>query len=136
MIRRHDWPERLIAVIEASAARAFAPGVHDCGTFAADCIEAVTGQDVAADWRGAYDDQAAGLALAGVRSVVALPEKVGLTPVPTALARRGDIAIAAVGPVIDGVPALALAVFDGAWLVGPCGVRVPRDLARRAWSVG
>ena len=135
MTRRPDWAERLAATIEAAHGRAVEPSRHDCGLFVADCILAMTGVDVAADWRGRYGAFSQGLALAGVRSVVGLPRKAGFAPVNPALAHRGDVAVARVGPIVGGKPQLALAVFDGAWLVGPQGARVPRTLALRAWRV-
>jgi hypothetical protein len=46
MTRLELWPSRLDAVIQAAATRPFAWGEHDCCTFAADCVEAVTGTRV------------------------------------------------------------------------------------------
>jgi hypothetical protein len=44
--------------------RAFTPykwGENDCALFVADGIEAITGVDIAADFRGKYDDQASAM---------------------------------------------------------------------------
>lgn len=51
-MRRHDWPERLHAFIEARRERAFSFGQHDCGLFCADWVLECTGVDVAAKLRG------------------------------------------------------------------------------------
>lgn len=52
--RLHDWPERLHAVITGAAATPFAYGTHDCCTFAADVVEALTGRDPLAGLRHGY----------------------------------------------------------------------------------
>jgi hypothetical protein len=132
--RRDDWPQRLAAAFAAARGRVFAEGEHDCCLHAADCIEAVTGVDLAARWRGAYATQADGMALTGVRSLAALPRKLGLEAVAPALAHRGDVALARVGGTGRDRPTLM--VFDGAQLRGPCGQTAPRSAALRAWKVG
>lgn len=71
--RLRDWQSRLQACQAERWSRPFAWGSHDCALFAADCVQAVTGSDPAADLRGAYSD-AAGAArviarLGGLRSI-------------------------------------------------------------------
>jgi hypothetical protein len=45
---------RMQALLLERYAMPFAWGFRDCALFAADCVEAVTGRDPAADFRGAY----------------------------------------------------------------------------------
>jgi len=127
-MRRHDWPERLTAVFVASRGRVFAFGEHDCCTFAADCVEAVIGRDVAAAWRGNYDSWNAGMRLAKAGSMSALARRF-FKPIPTAMAWRGDVAVVRIGREFG------LAVFDGAALRGPAGGIAPRRDAIRAYRV-
>ncbi len=54
MKRLDGWFEKLEKTIRAAAHKHFQYGDHDCCLFAADCIEAMTGVDVAADFRDAY----------------------------------------------------------------------------------
>jgi hypothetical protein len=129
-MRRPDWQQRLSAAIVASRGRSLEYGAHDCCLFAADCILAVTGRDVAAAWRGGYATAAAGLRLAGVRSLAELADRI-LEPIAPVFARRGDVAVADMG---DGV-GLALCVVDHAMLCGACGTTAPRSAAVRAWRV-
>jgi hypothetical protein len=133
-MRRPDWPERLSAVFVAARGRAFEYGVHDCGLFAADCVEALTGTDPAAVWRGRYATQAEFLALAGVRSLSGIARRI-FAPVPVSLAWRGDLALAPLGAPVRGRPAPTLMVFDGALLRGPCGAIAVAGQAIRAWRV-
>ena len=135
-MRRHDWPARLAATIAAGQTRDFRYGEHDCCLFAADCIAAVLGDDPAAAWRGRYATEAQGLAVAGVRTLLGLPRKIGLPRVDPAHALRGDIALAhGLRRLNDRVRRPMLLVVDGAWLRGPAGVSAERGFALRAWRV-
>jgi hypothetical protein len=52
MKRYEDWPQRLVAAIEAARGRPFSWGAMDCCLFAADVVLAMTGVDYAAGFRG------------------------------------------------------------------------------------
>ena len=54
MRRLPDWPERLAAHLHAARARPFCWGTHDCCTFAADAVHAITGWDYMASLRARY----------------------------------------------------------------------------------
>lgn len=56
--RPHDWEHRLHAFLESEKAKPFAWGTHDCCIFAANWIQALTGVDIAEDFRGKYSDEA------------------------------------------------------------------------------
>lgn len=139
MTRLPDWQQRLTEYLAASARQAFAPGRFDCALFAAGAVEAQTGVDLAARWRGAYGDLAEGLALLareGVEDHLALVSG-HLPEVPVAEARPGDIAALRIG----GANLETLAVVQGALayvpIEGGAGfVLLPMGLATRAWRVG
>ncbi len=77
-------------------------GGHDCCLFAADAIQAITGVDIASDFRGRYSDQAS--ALDAIKSVtggttvedaaVYCATKAGLPELPHPnFAHRGDLVL-------------------------------------------
>jgi len=133
-MRLEDWPARLTAVFEAARRTGFAYSVHDCLIHVTDCVEAVTGRDIAGDWRGRYASLAGGLKLIGVRSISQGVDRY-FARVSPAFAQRGDIGLAAVGAPRGSRRELGLVVVDGPWLRGPCGDAAPRGLMVRAWRV-
>ena len=56
MPRFEDWPTRLNAAIDAARARPFDWERHNCATFAADCVEAITGVALHARFAGLHAD--------------------------------------------------------------------------------
>lgn len=102
MIRRKDWRARLGEKIEELRRQPFEPGTHDCALFAAGCIEAMTGVDLAASFRGRYSSipgAMTALREAGYASIVdMLSEK--LTEIPASRAVHGDIAAIATDDAI------------------------------------
>lgn len=134
-MRLDDWPERLSAMIEASRARtALVYGEHDCCTHAADAVLALTGRDIAADWRGQYATPDEGLALAGAKTLRRLAGRF-FKPVAPVFAHRGDLALASIGAPIRGRPTPTLLIVDGIFLRGPCGAVAKREHAKFAWRV-
>ena len=64
MTRAQHWATREYhGFLRERAKTPFAWGANDCALFAADGILAMTGVDIAADFRGQYSDQAAAFAL-------------------------------------------------------------------------
>jgi hypothetical protein len=62
--RQKHWETRAYHKFLISRAKTpFAWGANDCALFAADGIQAITGVDIAADFRGKYADEASALAL-------------------------------------------------------------------------
>lgn len=120
LVRLTDWRARLHRYLCAARTRPLQPGQHDCCLFGAGAIEAMTGVDLAAPYRGRYTTFSGGrrvLRRDGHADHVALiaahlPE----AHVSTALA--GDIAIL---PTEDG-PAVGV-VSDGgvAYVLSPSG---------------
>lgn len=108
--RRADWSARLVAYLAQVARVAYHPGALDCALFAAGADKAMTGRDLAAEYRGKYasiEDGKALLAAAGfadhVEFVAAHFEEV----IP-ACAQVGDLA------VVPGDGGLALGIVQGA----------------------
>lgn len=58
MNRREDWPEALSQYVDSIRMKPFVWGSHDCFLMPADAILAMTGVDIAAQFRGTYDDAA------------------------------------------------------------------------------
>lgn len=94
MQRRPDWEQRLAAFLEETKVRPFEWGRCDCALFAAGAVEAVTGEDHGAAFRGRYRSPQGSLRALrrqGFGDVfgpfdAALGERV-----PPLLLRRGDI---------------------------------------------
>lgn len=137
LTRLPDWPERLAAYLAEHRPHRFAWGAHDCVSFAAGAVVAITGgQVLPARWANCAEAarqlrQAGGLA-AAVDQV--LPRLAA-----PALAQRGDIVLAQ-QPVASGRARRQwLAVADGARWWAPsreglfCG---PMAAALIAWRVG
>jgi hypothetical protein len=97
--RAHDWEMRLHAFIESEKHKPFAWGTHDCCIFAANWILALTGVDIAEDFRGKYTDEAscnallAKLGYADVAAMIAaqLTVKWQFPAVQPNFAHRGDL---------------------------------------------
>lgn len=135
MIRRPDWRARLAEWLVAEATRPFEYGKSDCALFSAGAVEAMTGIDLAADWRGHYTTLRGGLRVlrrAGYHDHIALTAA-HLPEVAPGRAQVGDIA------VVDGDDGPSLGVVNGAWVavrtMSGLG-HVPRDRVVRAFRCG
>ncbi len=135
LIRYPDWAARLEVFLHANAARFFCYWQWDCCLFVCDAIQAMTGVDLAREYRGCYGSAEEARALA--KSVRAVAEQVaarhGLFEVSPQHAGRGDV-------VLIRRPrghSLGLVVLNGGVLVaGAKGLMfAPRILAARAWRV-
>lgn len=99
-IKRYpDWPARLQTEIERAARAPFRWGIDDCCLFPADCVRAMTGVDVGAEFRGKYDDLAGAAALirldGGVLEMIdRLAREFGAERIEGAFATRGDVVLA------------------------------------------
>lgn len=123
------------AAIEAARARPFEYGTQDCALFAASVVEAITGVDVAAVWRGYAGERAA---LKIVRDAGGLAKlashALGETIRPT-FARRGDVVLIE-RPEPWGA-ALGVCVGTHAAFAGATGLWFePMPEWRCAWRVG
>ncbi len=118
-------------------------GEHDCCLFAADAIQAITGVDIASDFRGRYSDQAS--AIDAIKSVTGgttvedaalyCATKAGLPELPHPnFAHRGDLVLLNdAGQLIAGVIGLNSKPLS----VGDKGMKaLPLSSVKRAWRVG
>lgn len=134
MDRLKGWEQRLYAATVEAMGKRHEWGRHDCVTFAADCVLAMTGEDLMEGLRGTYDGPVGAAAVLrglGVESVGDLAA-LYLTEVAPSMARRGDIVLAA-------QPHEFLAVCVGRTAVGPSEagmIHVPMAQAVRAFRVG
>jgi hypothetical protein len=92
MTRFLDWEERLSAYVASVYDRPLVYGEHDCILYCASAAAAMTGEDVAAEYRGKYHDKAGAAAILRTLGAGTLLRTIDAT-VPRrspALARRGD----------------------------------------------
>lgn len=133
--RLPDWEDRLGALIAERRDVSFGWGTHDCALWGADIVEALTGVDHGAPFRGKYDD-AEGAARAlrdfGQGTIVRTFDAV-LKRCPLALLQRGDIAM--IGSGIKGV-SVGGVIGGDALFIGDLGLerRAVRDCTR-GWKV-
>lgn len=132
-VRFPDWHARLIALIEERRAQPFVWGVNDCCLWPADAVLAMTGNDPAADFRGAYcNPRGAHDVLSKLGGMAAAGARCG-QEIPPLCAQVGDVGLVSSdgkrdrGAVCIGEQWLAV-VKDGLGLV---------DLkcATKAWRV-
>lgn len=133
MTRLHDWQPRLTTYLRSVARLGFEYGRHDCCTFTAGCVEAMTGKDPMRGFRG-YRNLEQGMKKLGgkgfpdhVAAVASLFEEC-----PPAFAQPGDIA------VVDGERFPSLGIVQGSkiYVLGQHGIGAA-DLtaAKRAFRV-
>lgn len=142
MNRLPEWEERLTAYIAEVRARPFEWGQHDCVLHGASAVEATTGVDIAADYRGSYHDKAGAAAILKTQGKGTLLRTLDATLErrKPSRARRGDLVWSS-GSV--GVCLGAVAAFVGEErLAEKAGVlmregliTVPRPLWAKAWAV-
>lgn len=93
MYRKPDWEARLAAYLEPLRLRPFAWGQHDCCTFTAGAVEAMTGVDPMPEFRGRYSSaigSARALRQFGQGTLAATMDD-KFEVVTHSLAQRGDI---------------------------------------------
>lgn len=133
MPRFEEWPRRLNDAIEAARAQPFIWGQHDCCLFVAGCVDAMTGGNYAAEYKGKYataEDAAALLeSKGGIEAIIGQT----LKEVAINFAQRGDVVLLD----IDGSP-LGIVDLSGMRIaaVGPLGLKfVSIRMAQKAWKV-
>jgi len=132
--RVDDWPRILNALLARAARDSFEWGRFDCVLFAADTVKALTGVDLAADFRGRYST-----ALEARRLIDRLGgdlEEIVNERLPMqykAFAGRGDIALiqSDAGPALGVVTGLQCAIPTKTGLA-----LFDVSTAWRAWRVG
>lgn len=141
--KKQYWDTRTYHDFLLSRARApFEWGKHDCALFAADGIEAITGVDIAVDFRGRYRDEEGAMAL--IRNVTGgatvadaaayCAEKHGMVERENAFfAQRGDLVVLRQ----DGRLVAGLVHLNGHVVAaGAKGLLIlPITVAERSWRV-
>lgn len=127
-MRLPDWEARLSAYIAEKRSEAFAWGRHDCCTFSAGAVEAITDTDPMPEFRGKYDTALGSARALGGRTLEqVLDEKFEETPI--GFAQRGDLVF------FDGC--VGVVSGDYGWFVAEEGLeRVRRPFWAKAWRVG
>jgi hypothetical protein len=132
-MKREDWQQRLKDYLRSIARTPFYIGRHDCATFTAAAVEAMTGRDYMRGFRG-YRTIEEGLRNAQAKgfadhiAVVAA----SFDEVSPSFAQVGDIA------VVDGIGGDALGIVQGAnvYTIGATGLGiVPITAIKRAFRV-
>lgn len=136
LVRLPDWPERLSEIIDASRHKPFIWGEHDCCLFAMDCVEAMTGVDLAEPFRG-YKGKKQGFMVlkehGGVKGIAeSVADKFGIEEIDPAFAGRGDVCLFNIGQ------GDSLGIRAGEWIYAPgleaiAAMRL--SLAKRAWRI-
>lgn len=139
--RRQDgWRGRLFAMIEERRRRPYEAGTQDCGLFAADAVEAITGRDPASEFRGRYrtiEEGFAALRSAGYADHVEFaaslfPELVAPFVAENAIV-VGDLAVVEG----EGGPSVGVVTGDVIQVVAADGIGVvPLRRAVRAFRIG
>lgn len=93
-MRVRDWQSRLAACIVERMRAPFEWGVNDCASFAADCVQAVTGVDRMADLRGGYANERQALRLLSIGGGLSamVTERLGPS-IAANLAQPGDVGV-------------------------------------------
>lgn len=95
MIRKQCWETALSDYLAANGEAVFAWGEKDCALFVADALLAMTGDDIAAPFRGKY--KTAGGSVRALRREGYLDAwsvfDAHLSEIPPAFAQRGDVAM-------------------------------------------
>lgn len=133
IVRLYDWQTRLEAFARARQSMPFQWGRNDCALFAADCIEAMTGERLLPNMRS-YSSARDALMLiqqaGGLRSIACHALGGFILPI---YARVGDAVLVRVGK------REALGICNGAVALGPGPgglVAISMNEALAAWRVG
>lgn len=129
----NNWPVALYNQMEAFNEKPFEWGIHDCCTFAADCVLAMTGVDQMAGYRGGYKTAvgaARKLAKAGGMEAAITAELGG--SIDPAFAQRGDV-VCFNSPLGDTCGVCVGSTIAAAGLYGI--THTPMVQAFKAWSL-
>lgn len=137
MKRFEEWPRILTDFLRERQGVPFEWGQNDCLLFCADAIQAMTGEDLGADVRGTYTDEAGALEVIetfGESVEDILSQRLG-EPKPISYAMRGDIVTLESGGrlcagVVDETGRRAAVFVEGRGLA-----RVKLADCHQAWTV-
>lgn len=138
-----NWEIALETIVTGRMETPFEYGTHDCCLFAADCVLAISGVDIAEAYRGKYTDAVSAFAL--IQTVTggttvedtmdhACKTHEFIRPLDSILyAQRGDVVSMIVGDTIT----LGVVALDGshAWFTGESLTKYPLSKCARAWNI-
>ena len=130
-MRISTWENALAEYIAAKRHEPFEYGINDCSLFAAGAVEAITGEDPMAEFRGKYDSLKTSLkAIKDIGSGTLETTLDGkFQEVEIGQAQRGDLAF------VDGSVGVVMGGF--AYFVSDDGLeRINRSLWDKCWGVG
>jgi len=150
LTRHEQWETKLHQSIEAHKAKPFAWGEHDCALSVCNYVLAITGIDLAAEFRGQYKTEAAAFQAIGRLSQCAatleqfverLAEQHGISEIKPRYAQRGDVVLLDNPTPSSGLnrQALGIVQLNGRHVLVtfPDGLHVLRLAhVRRAWRIG
>jgi hypothetical protein len=131
--RFSDWQLRFDAFVRERRSMPFAWGRNDCGTFAADCVQALTGERVLPELRTYRNARQAIAAQRAGGGLDALATRAFGAPISARMAGVGDVVLVKMGK------RQAIGVCNGVTVLGPGPsglVAVGMDGALIAWRVG
>lgn len=134
MARLKTWSSRFAALVGEARSKPFAWGAHDCCLWAANAVISITGEDPAADLRGTYFTEIAGLKiLASIGGLEAAGARCGI-PIALELANVGDIGLVTWS---DGTRSLGVRSMTTWMCAGDHGLEhLPLGVASHVWGVG
>lgn len=134
LLRHADWRQRLAALMAEHQQQPFAWGTHDCGSWGADVVLALTGRDALTGLRGSHTSaKEAQRELQRRGGLVAVLRAAGLQAVVAADTASGDLVVLAQGAW----PVLGVCLGGQAWAPGVHGLAAaPMAHVLMAWRVG
>ena len=135
-MKRLDWVQRLWETIEAHRLLPFRwagrDDSHDCCSFVAACLDAMTDGNYLERLLANYTDEATALAFIAANGGLAQTIDLFLVPKRTSFMQRGDVALV----MRDGREFLGVCAGAIVISAGPDGlVSNPRTLAIKAWGI-
>ena len=92
IVRHDNWPRHFYDFLAERNAMPFAWGSNDCALFAAACVQAISGHDIASAYVGLYDNAAGTLSvISQAGGLQAICQQHLGDPIPVAMAQRGDV---------------------------------------------
>lgn len=135
-----DWEERFIKVLEELRTTEYEYGTHDCCISVANCVLAITGVDLASEFRGYNSEKEAGAFKKTHKGVLGIAKKImkdySCEEVPRLFAQRGDIVliksveVGMVAGIVDLSGRRILTAAKIGWHTWPL------EAAQRAWRLG
>jgi hypothetical protein len=132
--RKQDWQLAFEKCVAENYHTPFEWGTHDCCLWAANLVLAITGHDVAVDFRGKYSTAKEALEIleAGGGVAALWTKHLGAEPVPPLFASVGDVVLAD----LNGQETMAVCNGDTLLATGTTGLcALPMSAAIKSWRV-